>query len=140
MVDTLVDSEVLGVWRRIKQYLDVDSITATDKMNQQKQLQDIMANPTKPSPDFPANMDTLVDNDFPSGFVQNPAIRNELLSGRIKEIKVRGVTRFQISGGTPSIKGKGRSFKVRGGLFLGGTTREKALKYLKKRLGEEWLM
>ena len=137
MADTLIASEILGIWKRIKHYLDLDSITATDKMNQQKQLQDLMTNPSKGSSEFPGNMDTLIDNGFPSEFVQNSEIRNELLSGRIKEIQVRGVTRFQISGGTPSIRGKGTTFKVRGGSFLGGTTREKALESLKERLGEE---
>lgn len=137
MADTLVASEILGIWKRIRRYLDIDSITATDKMNQQKQLQDLMTNPSKGSSEFPGNMDTLVDNGFPSEFVGNPEIRNDLLSGRIREIKVRGTTRFQIAGGTPFVRGEGKSFKVRGGLFLPGTSREKALEGLKKRLGEE---
>ena len=126
MADTLIDSEVLGVWERIRAYLDLSSITSVDKMNMQAQLKEVMERPAKNSSDFPDNMDTLVEHNFPSEFISKPQIRNELLEKRIKAIKIRGVTRYQATAGT-------RDGKALGGIFLKGKTMEEAITDLSEK-------
>jgi len=126
MADTLIESEILGIWGRIRAYLDLDSITSVDKMNMKTQLRDTMERPSKDSASFPGNMDTLVNNGFPSEFVENQQIRNELLEKRIKAIKIRGVTRYQATAGT-------RDGKALGGIFLKGKTMEEAITDLSEK-------
>lgn len=130
MADTLVDSEILGIWQRIKRYLNLDAISATDKMNQKEQLRSAMESPAQTSAAFPVNLDTLVDNGFPNEFVENPEIRKQLLQSQIQSFQVRSVTRFQIAKGTASIQLPTGKF-LRAGQFLGGKSEQEALESLR---------
>lgn len=128
MSDSLLDSEILDIWKRIRGLIDLSKIKSTDKMNQKEELRKAMESPQR-SDKFPMNMDTLVDHDFPDAFVQNPEIRKDLLKDRINEIKIKGVSRYQVKGGTPS------SGTIRGGRFLSGKTLDDALDDLYKKSG-----
>lgn len=123
MSDTLTDSQVLGIWERSKDDIDWKKITAVDTMNQQKELQKLMENPKRKSP----QLTTLAENNFSNAFVQNPIIREELLRNSIKEVKVKGKTRFQV---------RSRTGIKRSGQFLQGRTEDEALRDLKRKLGE----
>lgn len=122
MTDTLVDSEILDIWKRIRDYLDLSKVTATDKMNTKEQLRNAMENPVQRSEKYPVNLDTLVDNGFPSAFVENEDVKKDLIGERISELKIKGTTRYTIKGGTISSSGN-----IRGGRFLRGKTRDQAL-------------
>lgn len=136
MSDTLMDSEVLGVWQRIRSLIDLTKINATDKMNQKEQLRRAMENPIKTNSQFANNMDTLVENGFPSTFVENPEIRKDLFKSNISEIKVNGKTRYQVKAGTRPIKVKtGKT--IRGGLFLKGKTQDEAIEDLRKKTEDD---
>lgn len=131
MSDTLLDSEILGVWQRTRKDIDLSRITASDKMNQKQQLRQAMEAPVRKSP----QMATLVENNFPSAFIENPDIRKELLRNKISEITVRGQKRFTIRKGVPSVKlSSGKS--LRAGRFLRGKSMDEAVEDLDRRTEE----
>lgn len=135
MSDSLLDSQILDVWVRIRSLVDLGGVTATDKMNQKDQLRKAMQTPRKTNSRFPTNMDTLVENDFPSAFVENPEIRKELLKERISEIKVKGQTRYTVKSGTQSFTYGNKT--IRGGKFLSGKTIDQAYEDLDRKTSKE---
>jgi len=133
MVDTLVSSEILGIWGRIKNYVDLDKIKSVDALNQKEELRRAMQSPTRKSGAYSGNMNTLIEKGFPGAFVENETIREELLGEKLREITVKGTTRYQIEKGTPtysSITGA----EIRAGQFVGGTSKTEAVKSLKDKL------
>lgn len=132
MADTLLESEILGVWQRIREIIDLSKVSATDKMNQKEQLRSAMESPSKTNTKLPNNMETLIDSGFPSAFVENPEIRNDLLKRQISQTQIRGKTRYQVKRGTKSFTTPSGG-RIRGGVFLKGKTLEEAAEDLEKK-------
>lgn len=132
MADTLVNSEILGIWNRIKKYIDLNTITAVDQSNQKDQLKRAMQDPKIKSDQFKQNMDTLVDKGFSSAFVENEDARGDLLAGKILEFEIKGTPRFRIAKGIPTFQTR-EGKTIRAGQFLKGTDIETALRDLKEK-------
>lgn len=136
MPDSLVDSEIIGVWQRTKTYINVNNISATDITNMARQLKEAMMNPRKTNQNYPVNLDTLVDNNFANAFVANSEIRKELLSKRIGEVVVKGKTRYVLKQGTPTIRLRGGK-NIQAGRFLPGRTKDEATENLRRYVDDE---
>ena len=71
-----------------------------------------------------AMMDFLIERGFPKVASENTKISNELLGNRISEFTIKGIPRFQIAKGTPTVDG------VKAGQFISGKTKDEAIKSL----------
>lgn len=131
-MDKEADEEIESIWEREKKYIDVKKIRGVSREQIQqgikKQLESVSTRGKNPQ----ANSEFLIKKGFPERASENRKIREELLSDNIKEIKVRGKTRFQIAKGTPTTKIDGKT--VRAGQFISGKTKEQATKNLIKKV------
>jgi len=91
-MEGLDEQEIEGIWTRIKKYIDLSQITAGDKINQKKQLEEAMNIQTAGDGKTPqANMDHLIKKKFPAAAIKSPKIQSELFVAvkRTYEEKVR---------------------------------------------------
>ena len=84
--------------------------------------------PTSQETNPQAMMDFLIEKGFPNEASDNQNIKKELLGNRINEITVRGLPRFQIRKGTPTVDG------VKAGQFISGKTRDQAVDSLQVKI------
>ena len=97
-MEGLDEQEIEGIWTRIKKYIDLNKITAADKTNQKKQLEDIMSIQTAGDNATPqATMDYLVKKHFPSEAIKNKKINSELFVSVEKTYKEKVRTKFVIT-------------------------------------------
>jgi hypothetical protein len=136
-MDSLPEDEIEAIWQRSKRYLDLNKIKSVSRKMIQEEIREEMRNANVPRDrerNPQALMDFLIFKGFPEEAASNDKIVNELLSDNVKEIKVKGKTRFQIAKGTPSFttpEGK----TIRAGQFIGGGTKEGAIKNLRSKGG-----
>ncbi len=127
MAESVGDAEVAQIWKRTKFYLDLSLIDSATRAGIADDINSAMRRSTSPS--FRAgSIETLITAGFPERMSDVDEIFNELAKERIKEIKVRGVARFQLAAGTDVINFEGKRF--RGGSFISGRSMEEALENL----------
>lgn len=135
-MDSLPEDEIEAIWQRQKKYIDLDDIKSVTKTGVQEEIKNLMKGASVPDQQNPqANNDFLTERGFPKEATSNPKIFQEILETKIKKVSVKGVDRFQLKAGTSSFRTPdGRLVKA--GQFLGGTSREFALKSLNKKIDQ----
>lgn len=129
--------EIEGIWKRVKQYIDTKQIKSISRDMIAEEIETQMLSSTVPrdrEKNPQATMDFLVHVRFPQAIAKNKTITNTIIGGRIKAVKVKGRTRFQIIKGTPTIRFDGKS--IRAGQFVAGKTESDAIKNIRVKVGE----
>ncbi len=134
-MDSLPEDEIEAIWQRNKRYIDITQIKSVSREMIQDEIREALRTSRVPrdrevNPQSTAEF--LIDRGFPEEASKNPKILAGLLKDNIKEIQVKGVSRFQLTKGTPSftdVEGK----QVRAGQFLSGKTQTEAVDKLIKR-------
>lgn len=134
-MDSLPEDEIEAIWSRLKAYIDVRDVKSISRNMIAEEIENAMVTsrvPTAREKNPQAMMGFLVERGFPERAARNPNIIEDVLQSQIIESEVRGRTRFRIKKGTPSFKDK-KGRIIRGGQFVAGTTRGKAVKSLRER-------
>lgn len=123
------DSEIQGIWKRVKVYIDTNEVKVVGKDALAQELKQRMLNPVKTSfqSNPQASLDFLVAVDFHLAAAKNSEIQRELLKRAVISIQVKGKTRYRIAKGIKDGK------NIRGGRFLRGKTQDEALDDLFKK-------
>ena len=79
-MDGLAETEIEGIWTRIKRYINLDEVTAGDPTNQKEQLKRAMSIKTYgDGKTAQGNMDFLIKRGFPKQAIKNRQIQSELM-------------------------------------------------------------
>lgn len=129
-MDSLPSEEIESIWTRIKAYIDTANVKSISMAMIKDEIENEMRSPSKKAvpaakeTNPQAMMDFLIEKGFPKEASENVKISNEILGTRIKEITVKGIPRFQITKGTPTVDG------IKAGQFISGKTKDQAIKSL----------
>ena len=126
-MDSLPEEMIEQIWERNKAYIDTKEIKSISAKMIADEIESAMRKARVPAAkevNPQSQMDFLIERGFPKEASENVKISNEILGTRIKEITVKGIPRFQITKGTPTVDG------VKAGQFISGKTKDQAIKSL----------
>lgn len=97
-MDSLKDDEVEGIWKRVKKYIDLNEIKSADKMNQKRELNELLEKTTtaKDNKNPQSSMQKLKDFGFSDRALKNESIRNELKQNSLKNYEEKQSEKFKI--------------------------------------------
>lgn len=140
-MDSLPEDEIEAIWQRNKKYIDVNQIKSVSTKMIQDEIREALRTANVPQErevNPQSTSEFLVAKGFPEEAAKNQKILTELLQDNVREIQVRGASRFQIAKGTPTfidLEGK----QVRAGQFLAGKNQSEAVeKLIKKGTTIKW--
>lgn len=131
-MDSLDEQEIISIWERNKKYIDINDIKAVSKPAIQEEIRQKLNEVPQKGKNKQANTDFLIRRGFVDRAVNNPNIQRELFQNNIREIKVKGKSRFQIAKGTPTTTVNGK--QIRAGRFIAGKDKAEAVKNLQEKV------